>query len=137
MKKRVTSGLLAAALLLTMTGCSLKETVHKLDAAEEQVEQKLDAAEERVEQKLETALQPTAVAAEPAAPLTEEQALQIALDHLDITADQTERLRTTYEIDDGVPQFDVEFHQGEWEYEFEIHAETGDILSHDRDHIYD
>ena len=122
MKNRFVSALLAAALLLTMTGCSVAETVQKLDAAEEQVEATLKSG---------------LTVAEPAAQLTEEQARQIALDHLGITAEETSRLRTTYELDDGVPQFDVELHHDRWEYEFEIHAETGEILSYDQDHSYD
>ena len=69
--------------------------------------------------------------------LTREQAQKIALEHVGFTADQVTRLRTEYEIDDRIPQFDVEFHQGDWEYEFEIHAETGKILSYDKDHKYD
>ena len=47
------------------------------------------------------------------------------------------RVRTEFEVDDGAPQYDVEFHQGDWEYEFEIHAENGKILSYDKDHKYD
>ena len=62
---------------------------------------------------------------------------KIALDYLGLTADQVQRLRTGYEIDDGIPQYDVEFLEGDWEYEFEIHAETGKILSFDKDHKYD
>jgi hypothetical protein len=31
----------------------------------------------------------------------------------------------------------VEFYHGDWEYEFEIHGETGKILSYDKDHKYD
>ena len=69
--------------------------------------------------------------------LTEAQAQQIALDYLDISADQTTRMHTTYEVDGGVPQFDIEFRQGDWEYEFEIHAESGQILSFDQEHWYD
>ena len=69
--------------------------------------------------------------------LTEEQAAKIALDYLELTADQVTGLRTGYEIDDGIPQYDVQFHQGDWEYEFEIHGETGKILSYDKEHRYD
>lgn len=46
-------------------------------------------------------------------------------------------LYTEYEMDDGIPQFDIELHQGDWEHEFEIHAKNGQILSYDKDHKYD
>ncbi len=65
--------------------------------------------------------------------LTEIQAQEIALNHVGMTADQVQYLHTEYEIDDRIPQFDVQFYAGNTEYEFEIHAETGEILSFDRD----
>ncbi len=65
--------------------------------------------------------------------LGKEEAERIALEYVQLTADQVERLQTHYEIDDGVPQYDVEFYEGQWEYEFELHAETGDIISYDKD----
>ena len=164
MKKQLTAVLLIFALLLTMSGCSVAHAVQKLDAAEDRVEAKLDAAEDRMEAKLDaaedklennlrnnTSSTPAVPKEVPQAPapvetqpipentqkLTKEQALEIALKHLGFSADQITRLRTEYEIDDGIPQFDIEFHQGDWEYEFEIHAENGKILSYDKDHKYD
>ena len=165
MKKQLTAVLLIFALLLTMSGCSVAHAVQKLDAAEDRVEAKLDAAEDRAEAKLDAAEDkleaslrnngspapaaaskeavpaPTPVETQPVPEntqkLTKEQALEIALNHLGFSADQITRLRTEYEIDDGIPQFDIEFHQGDWEYEFEIHAENGKILSYDKDHQYD
>lgn len=89
------------------------------------------------------AVQPTqAPATEPAAPettpptgaqLTAEAAESIALEHAGLTADQVTRLTSKYEIDDGIPEYDVEFYVGTTEYDYEIHAETGDILSWDKD----
>ena len=162
MKQQLTAALLVFALLLTMTGCSAAHAVQRLDAAEDLVEARLDAVEDQVENSLRDVVSiapapvPAAPAPAPTAPapttpsaptepapaenprkLTEEQARQIALEHLSLTADQVTRLRSGYEIDDGILQYDVEFLQGDWEYEFEIHAETGKILSYDRDHKYD
>lgn len=68
-----------------------------------------------------------------AALLTREEAQAIALEHAGLTADQVTRLRTEYEIDDGIPRYEVTFRQGRWEYDYEIHAKTGTILSYDRD----
>lgn len=67
------------------------------------------------------------------AALTREQAEEIALEHAGFTADQVTGMQTEYEIDNGVAQYDVQFHEGNLEYEFEIHAETGEILSFDKD----
>ena len=163
MKKELTAVLLILTLLLTMTGCSTVNALQKLDAAEDLVEARLDAVEDQVENSLRNTVSlapaPVPAAPSPAVPvpapteslqtpaasapvenprkLTEEQAREIALAYLSLTADQVTRLRTNYEIDDGISQFDVEFHKGDWEYEFEIHGETGKILSYDKDHKYD
>lgn len=152
MKKQLTAVLMIFALLLSLSGCMAVNAVQKLDRVEDKVEAKLDAAEDRLEEGLRNAVAPAptvpaavpeeapaAPAQEPVAPqkLTQEQALQIALDHLGFRADQITRLRTEFEIDDGIPQYDVEFLQGDWEYEFEIHGENGKILSYDKDHKYD
>ena len=161
MKRHLIGILLVLVLLLSLSACTAANAVQTLDIVEDKVEAKLDAAEEKVEESLRTvvatapapaatepAAAPAVPAAEPTIPaapveklpdtaLTREQAEKIALDYLGFTADQVTRLRTEYEIDDGLPQFDIEFLQGDWEYEFEIHAENGQILSYDKDHKYD
>lgn len=152
MKKQLTAAVLLLALLLTMAGCSTASAVRKLDAAEDALEAKLDAAGDRLEDKIRSTVSPTLAPAapeetlpvpsvpgapEPSRMLTEEQARRIALDYLGLSAGQTDRIRTEYEVDDGVPQFDIELQQGEWEHEFEIHAENGQILSYDKDHKHD
>jgi uncharacterized membrane protein YkoI len=140
-------------LLLSLSACAAANAVQTLDIVEDKVEAKLEAAEHKLEESLRNAVvteqvpapEPAAAPSIPAAPveklpadaMSREEAEKIALDHLGFTADQVTRLRTEYEIDDGLPQFDIEFHQGDWEYEFEIHAENGRILSYDKDHKYD
>ena len=146
MTQKVLTLFLSLALLLTITACSASGAARTLDRVEDSIEQKLDAAEDKVEDAVRKAVTPApaatptfpaAVPTETAPAITREEARKIALNHLGFTADQVEHLRTEYEIDDGIPQYDVEFHQGDWEYEFEISAETGKILSFDRDHKYD
>ena len=60
--------------------------------------------------------------------LTKEEAENIALSHAGLTADAVTRLHTEYDVDDGVPEYDVDFHAGGFEYDYEIHAETGAVL---------
>ena len=151
MKKQLIAFLLTLALLLTVTGCSVANASQKLDAVEDRVDAKMEIAEDKLEVALQKAVDivppateaaPAPAKAEPASvenpqALTEEQASQIALDYVGYAADQITRLHTEYEIDDGMPQYDIEFHQGDWEYEFEIHAEDGRIISYDKDHKFD
>lgn len=41
------------------------------------------------------------------------------------------------DYDDGRWVYEGEIHKGDWEYEFDIDAKTGDIVSWDKEHIYD
>lgn len=65
--------------------------------------------------------------------LTAEEAKAIALEHAGFTAEQVRYLHAEPELRDRVPHYDVEFQEGRWEYEYEIHAETGKILSFEKD----
>ena len=65
--------------------------------------------------------------------ITKEEAIAIALNDAGFTADQVTRLHAEFDYDDGRPEYDVDFRQGRYEYDYEIHAESGKILSRDMD----
>ena len=65
--------------------------------------------------------------------ITREQAAEIALTHAGYTPQQVQFLRTEFEIDDRIPEYSVDFYANGLEYEYEIHAESGAILSCDTD----
>ena len=67
------------------------------------------------------------------ASLTEEQAKQIALEDAGLSADAVTFLRVKLDRDDGRSVYDVEFYQNQTEYDYEIDAASGKILSSDRD----
>ena len=88
--------------------------------------------------------EPAAVPAEPApaAPaagaaassyLSREEAIAIALKDASLEENQVSRLKAEFDYDDGRPEYDVEFRYDGWEYEYEIHAESGKILNRDKD----
>ena len=139
--------------LILLSGCSARAAETKLDRAEDIIEHKLDQAEDAVENAVRNAAAPTkpAVPAAPSVPdptvpqttaptateptgnLTADEAKAIALAHAGFSADQVQFLRAEYEVDDRIPHYDVDFREGRWEYEYEIHAETGAILSFEKD----
>lgn len=69
----------------------------------------------------------------PAEEITAEKAKSIALAHAGLTADQVTRLQVKKDRDDGIWIYEVEFHHGWLEYDYDIHAQTGKILSWDKD----
>ena len=69
-----------------------------------------------------------------AAAVTEEQARETALSHSGLTADQVTFVRSELDRDDGRLMYDVEFYTSDYkEYDYEIDAATGEILSYDYD----
>jgi uncharacterized membrane protein YkoI len=121
MKIRVLSSLISLVLLVLVialaAGCgSLYQAEQKLDQVEEQVEQAV-----------------TPPTSGNAAALTLEQAQEIALTHAGFTAEQVTNLHVHFDVDDGVPEYEVGFFQNGWEYSYTIHADTGDILEYDKD----
>lgn len=61
------------------------------------------------------------------------EAESIALDHAGLSAGEVKGLRSEYDVDDGVKEYEVEFRSGGWEYDYTIHAESGQILSWDKE----
>lgn len=69
----------------------------------------------------------------PVEPLTANDAIAIALEDANLTQADVRNIGTEYEIDDGVPTYEIEFRTDDAEYDYTIHAETGKILSWDLD----
>lgn len=130
MKIRLFSILLVAVLAASvMTGCQAAKTARSAGrAAERGVESAVDTVKQAIDP---TGATTAAVHGKPK--LTAEEAQKIALKHAGFAADQVTALRTEYEIERGAGHYDVEFHHGHWEYDYEIHADTGEILSYSKD----
>lgn len=62
-----------------------------------------------------------------------QKAQEIALADAGVAAEDALHLIVKPDWDDGVRIYEVEFYTASQEYDYEIHAETGDILSRDRE----
>lgn len=67
------------------------------------------------------------------AAITAEQAQNIALGHAKLDEAAVTGLRSEYDADDGRAHYDVSFYNGNYEYDYEIDAQTGDVISYDKD----
>lgn len=65
--------------------------------------------------------------------VTAEQAKTKALEHAGLTADKVTFVQTKLDYDDGKQVYDVEFYTGTKEYDYEIDANTGAVISYDFD----
>ena len=65
--------------------------------------------------------------------ITKEKAKSIALKDAGVAAGDAKRMECEYDVDDGVKEYEVDFHAGKYEYSYTIHAETGKILSREKE----
>ena len=129
-----TAVLLAALGLQLLTGCSTAAITRPAPITQPIFTDPLPPTPlPTTESATETAPAPSRPASVYSNLITKEQATAIALADAGFTADQVTRLRTEFDYDDGRPEYEVDFHQGGYEYDYEIHAETGVIISKDKD----
>lgn len=132
MTKHFRAALLITLLALSMlTGCAVRAAGKSPSEMPKQI-----SAASPGQTELPAQTQPPVQSSVPAPSgqyLTAEEAQAIALAHGGFSPDQVSHLRTEPELWDHVPHYDVEFREGYWEYEYEIHAETGEILSFEKD----
>lgn len=69
--------------------------------------------------------------------ITEQKAKEIAFNHAAVKESDVKNLKVTLDTDDGISYYEVEFHVDSTEYDYEIHAQNGSILSHDTDRVED
>lgn len=108
MTKKLLSVLVAVLILVGLVGCAASENTDKSGATQ--------SAQRKVSL------------------LTAEEAKAIALKHAEVPADQATELRTHYDGNDAVPEYEVEFRHGDYEYDYTVHAETGTVLEQDREY---
>ena len=65
--------------------------------------------------------------------LTADEAIAIALKDAGLQKDQIRDLDAELDNDNGTPHYDVDFEKDNRDYDYEIHAETGKILSWDQE----
>lgn len=66
-------------------------------------------------------------------PLTQEQALEQAYTHFQVSETEVTNLKVKKEVDDGQEVYDIEFDVGTKEYSCEINVQTGEMRSYDVD----
>lgn len=65
--------------------------------------------------------------------ITPDKAKEIALNHAGLTSDTVTFVRVEKDLDNGREQYEVEFYGNGVEYDYEIDAEKGEIISYDAD----
>lgn len=131
MTKTIGTVLLALVLLGTLAACGHGDLEDRIEAPFEAMEAAMEAPFEAAEAAMEGAVD-RALSGN-AGDIGAEQAKALALERAGFAESEVSGLRADYELDDGVPRYDVSFRQGLLEYDIDIHAETGAVLGCDVD----
>ena len=94
------------------------------------------AAPQQTEVPQQTAAAPaptTPAANNPSGDIGIERAKQIALSHAGLSQGSVSFVKAELDYEDGVKVYDIEFYSGNVEYDYEINAASGTIISVDRD----
>lgn len=65
--------------------------------------------------------------------ISKNEAKDIALKHAKLKEDEVTSLYSELETENNIKKYDVEFKKGNMEYDYEINAETGEIISFDHE----
>lgn len=71
------------------------------------------------------------------ASITVEKAKSIALTNANLTEDAVKFLKTELDHENGVLVYEIDFTYGEFEYDYKINANTGEIINHNKESIHD
>lgn len=134
MKRTILYMLSVTAMALLLSGCGAGTEAAPLEAAPEVYPKEAAVSDEQVlpgedggsaEVEKENAADTL---------LTEEEIKKIALEDAGAEEQDADRIRIKLDYDDGKQEYEVEFYVDNQEYEYEIDAATGKILSKDVDY---
>ena len=96
--------------------------------------QQLPPAQTQPAQTSPAETEPASVPAAESKELTVQEAQTAALEHAGFTIEQVTGLRTEVDYDDGRKEFEVDFRNGDWEYDYTVSAADGKILKSDKEY---
>lgn len=65
--------------------------------------------------------------------ISEAKAKEIALNHAGLNESDIAQYRIEFDVDDGVPSYEIEFRKGNYEYDYDIDAVSEKILKYEKD----
>lgn len=143
MKKILVLGMVIVMALAMFAGCGQQEQGAADSQQGQQIEQQVpqqpaEPIDDQAAQEQQGMVVEDGVVMDPSEAdlIGEDKAKQIALDKVE-GASAEDLIRIDLDYDDGRWVYEGEIFLGEWEYEFEIDGESGNVIGWEKDHIYD
>lgn len=125
MRKLLFIIIMVSILAISVTGCTDTDDAPSIPAGETVPSEEVSPADSTISPANETATSGNVIAMD--------EAQEIALAHAGLSEDNVTFVKTRLETDDGRQEYEIEFYSGNTEYDYDIDAVTGDILSYDSD----
>lgn len=65
--------------------------------------------------------------------ISKQNAINIAIKHANLKVGDVSYVLAELDYDDGIEKYEIEFRYGGYEYEYEINAQSGEIISHSKE----
>lgn len=114
--KKLTILAMITGLMVTVMGCQSNSAQ---EGVEIQPSNKEEIVQEETGQELQNVLY-----------ITEDEAIESAYNHSGVNRDEVTFAQSKLEYDNGVAEYEVEFYIGDTEYDYELDAQTGDVISY-------
>ena len=125
------AGALCAAMAFGMIGCSSAPSQTAANSTSAQ------AQSSQAQQDAQSSSAATGTPQVDSVDISEQQALEIALNKAGLEESQVQVVKNELDYDEGVAIYEIEFiGQNNMEYEYEISATTGDILSYETEPVH-
>lgn len=134
--KKITAFALSVLFALSLTACSRRDmdkTESAIDNAGNSVADKVDDAADKTESAIDDTADKAEQSTQLVAEITAEQALEKALDHAKLKKSDVTDIDIDLDRDNGTLIYEVDFNHGGTEYDYDIDAKSGEIISADRD----
>ena len=125
MRKLLFTIIIISILAISVTGCTDTEDASSIPADEAEPSEEVSSADSAISPENETAASEDVI--------TLDRAKEIALAHAGLEETDVTFVKSWLETDDGRQEYEIEFYRGNTEYDYDIDALTGDIVSYDSD----
>lgn len=120
MKKILANIMVFSLAMLLLTACDTKQNVVPIPGADTTADEKMPQMTDKTQ-------------VDTSKFIGEEKAKELALKKAGIGADGVKFDRVELDHDDGVWQYEVDFRHGDMEYDIDVNAENGEIISFEKE----
>ena len=135
--KKIIALALSLVFALSLAACSrrdMDDTKSDMSSMTSSVKDKAESVTDKTESAAKNAADKAEGSMKLMAKITAKEAVEKALSHAGLKESEVTDIDTDLDRDNGVLVYEVDFNHGSTEYDYDIDAQTGEIISADKSH---